>query len=39
MPVRKWQPLEPRDELCGFVLIILSSHISPRAEICDDRSE
>jgi hypothetical protein len=31
VPVRKWQPLKPRDELCGLRLIIQSCHSSPRA--------
>ena len=39
VPIRKWQPLEPRDELCGLRLIVLSSHASPRPEIFNDRSE
>jgi hypothetical protein len=39
VPIRKWQPLEPRDKLCGLRLIILSSHASPRPEIFNVRSE
>jgi hypothetical protein len=32
VPFREWQPLQPRDELCGFVLIVLTGHRSPRAK-------